>query len=117
MPKRSQEGRRGAGPRSVASGQAPTGADSKGGLEEHVTALLSKGDVDAAATAIIERHGPAVLDYLRSWLRNDDAAAEAFSWFTEHVWSGLRAYRADASVRTWVYRIAHNAAVDMRKQA
>lgn len=86
-------------------------------LEARVRALLAAGDRSAAATAAIEELGPAVLRYLRSFLRDEDDAADAFSTFAENVWKGLPAFRASASIRTWAYRIAWNAAVNLKAEA
>jgi RNA polymerase sigma-70 factor (ECF subfamily) len=86
-------------------------------LEERVRALLRDGDRQAAATAVIEAYGPAILRYLRSLLREEDDAADAFSQWAEDVWEGLPAFRFGASLKTWCYRIAWNAAQNLRNQA
>ncbi len=86
-------------------------------LEARVRTLLAAGDRSAAATAAIEELGPAVLRYLRSFLRDEDDAADAFSTFAENVWKGLPTFRANASIRTWAYRIAWNAAVNLKAEA
>src|SRR5512143_1260111 len=83
-------------------------------LDDDVRRLLARGDVDAAATRIIQQLGRAVRAHLRAWLRDEADAGDAFSAFAEHVWVGLRRFRGDASLHTWVYRIARNAALDVR---
>lgn len=86
-------------------------------LDERIRALMDRGDLAAAATAAIEALGPGVLRYLRSFLRDEDDAADAFSIFAENVWRGLPRFRRAASTRAWAYRIAWNAAVNLRDEA
>jgi RNA polymerase sigma-70 factor (ECF subfamily) len=86
-------------------------------LEARVVALRDAGDPAGAATAAIRELGPAILRYLRSLLRDEEDAAEAFSQFAENLWKGLPAFRAEASLRTWAYRLAWNAAQNLRDGA
>ncbi len=86
-------------------------------LEAEVARLRAEGDLAAAATAAIRGLGPAVLRYLRSLLRDEEDAAEAFSQFAENLWKGLGSFRADASLRTWAFRVAYNAALNQRDEA
>ena len=86
-------------------------------LEPRVRTLLAAGDTAGAATAVIEELGPAVLRYLRSFLRDEDDAADAFSVFAENVWKGLPRLRSEATLRTWAYRVAWNAAVNLKQEA
>ncbi len=86
-------------------------------LETRVRELVAKGDVRTAATHAIKELGPEVLGYLRSLLRDEDTAGDAFSEFAEHLWKGLAAFRWTSSLRTWAFRIATNAAADVRGEA
>jgi RNA polymerase sigma-70 factor (ECF subfamily) len=83
-------------------------------LEARARALLAAGDVRAAATDVLRELGPYVLRYLRSVLRNDEDAAEAFSGFAEDLWRGLPSFRWEASLRGWAFRVAWHAALDVR---
>jgi RNA polymerase sigma-70 factor, ECF subfamily len=74
-------------------------------------------DLDAAATAVIRSLGPQVLRYLRSLLRDEDAAAEAFSQWAENVWRGLSAFRSEGTVRGWCFRLAFNVALNLQNEA
>ena len=85
--------------------------------EAKVQALLAAGDHDGAAAAAIRWLGPKVLGYLRSILRDDHDAADAFSAFAEDLWLGMRAYRGEASFRTWAYKLAWCAAMHVRTDA
>lgn len=86
-------------------------------LDTRVLALRDAGDAAGAATAALRELGPAVLRYLRSLLRDEEDAAEAFSQFAENLWRGLPAFRGEAALRTWAYRLAWNAAQNLRDGA
>jgi RNA polymerase sigma-70 factor (ECF subfamily) len=86
-------------------------------LDEHILELLADGAHREAATVAIRGHGPQVLRYLQSVLGDHDDARDAFSQFAEKLWRGLETYRADGSFRAWAYRIAWNAAFDLRRHA
>jgi RNA polymerase sigma-70 factor (ECF subfamily) len=86
-------------------------------IEARVRERLGAADPGAAATAAIQAFGPGVLRYLRSLLRDEEDAADAFSLFTERLWRGLPAFRWDAALRTWAYQIACNAATNLRDEA
>ena len=86
-------------------------------LDTPIRERLAAGDTDGAATALIEALGPAILRYLRSMLRVEEDAADAFSQWSENVWTGLPAFRGEASLKTWAYRLARNAAQNLRNDA
>jgi len=86
-------------------------------IEARVRLLLVAGDVSAAATLALNAIGPSVLRYLRSVLRDEEDAADAFSRFAEHLWQGLPGYRGDSALKTWAFRIAWNAAQNLRNEA
>lgn len=86
-------------------------------LESRVRALLAGGDGGAAATEALRALGPGVLRYLRSLLRDEAAATDAFSEFAEHLWRGLPAFRGESSLRGWALRLAHHAALDVLSDA
>ena len=85
-------------------------------LEEAIRGLLSEGRPDEAATLAIRSFGPQVLRYIQSVVGNEDDAREAFSQFAENLWRGLPDFEGRAPFRIWAYRIAWNAACDLRKQ-
>jgi RNA polymerase sigma-70 factor, ECF subfamily len=84
-------------------------------LEVQVASRLSTGDARGAAELALRGLGPAVLRYLRSLLREEEAAADAFSEFAEDLWLGLPGFRGEASLRTWAFRIAWHAALRVRQ--
>jgi RNA polymerase sigma-70 factor (ECF subfamily) len=86
-------------------------------LEARIAGLRAAGDLAGAATEAIRGLAPPVLRYLRSLLRDEGDAADAFSRFAENLWRGLPSFRGEASLRTWAYRLAWNAARDVRDVA
>jgi RNA polymerase sigma-70 factor (ECF subfamily) len=102
---------------SGASSRTPSGATTRESLDARVRDLVAAGDIRAAATEAIQHLGPEILQYVRSLLRDEDAAGDAFSDFAEHLWKGLATFRWTASLRTWAYRIATNAVADVRGEA
>jgi RNA polymerase sigma-70 factor (ECF subfamily) len=78
-------------------------------VENRVVSLADAGQADAAATAAIEGYGAAVFGYLRAILDEDDARDAYASW-SEDLWKGLPAFRREASLRAWSYRLAWHAA-------
>ena len=85
--------------------------------EERVKELLSAGDRRGAATLALREHGPKILGYLQVVLRDEADAADAFSVFAENLWRGLESWRGEASLRTWAYKLAWNAALNLRDEA
>jgi len=79
-------------------------------IEQRIGACLDRGDVKQAATEALRGYGPQILAYLSGVLRDDEAAAEVFSEFSEDLWRGIGAFRRESSFRTWAYRLAWNAA-------
>jgi RNA polymerase sigma-70 factor (ECF subfamily) len=85
--------------------------------EVRVQELLAAGDHKAAASEAIRGLGPKVLGYLRSILRDDEDAADAFSHFAEDLWRGIGGFRGEASFKTWAYKLAWCAAMHIRSDA
>jgi RNA polymerase sigma-70 factor (ECF subfamily) len=81
-------------------------------LEQAIGVHLARQDWHGAATAIMNGYGRAVLRYIRAILPDEDAAAEVFAQFSENLWAGIAGFRAQSSVRTWVYRLAWHASLD-----
>ncbi|HUL60582.1 MAG TPA: sigma-70 family RNA polymerase sigma factor [Anaeromyxobacteraceae bacterium] len=86
-------------------------------IDARVQELIAAGDLRTAATEALRVLGPQVLRYLRSVLRNEADAGDAFSQFAENLWSGLAGFRGQSALRTWAFRIARNAAANLRDEA
>ncbi len=85
--------------------------------EDRVKELLAAGDRRGAATLALREHGPKILGYLQVLLRDEADASDAFSVFAENLWRGLEGWRGEASLRTWAYKLAWNAALNLRDEA
>ena len=86
-------------------------------LDERIRGMLTAGDADAAATESLRRFGPPVFSYLRSLLRDEDDASDAFSLFAEKLWRALPAFRGECALRTFCYRVAWSSAQRLREDA
>ena len=86
-------------------------------VDERIQAKLAAGDQRGAATEALRAYGPKILGYLTAVLRDEADAADAFSIFAEHLWRGLPQWRGEASLRTWAFKLAWNAALNMKDEA
>jgi len=86
-------------------------------LEARIRALLDAGDIRGAATEAMRGFGPKIFGYLKSILRDETDAGDAFSLFGENLWRGIATFRGESSFRTWAYRIAWNAALAVKDEA
>lgn len=72
-----------------------------------LTALAAMGDRDAFAE-LVERHGPSLYRYAARLLddrsQSDDCVQETFL----AAWRGLKKFRGDSSVRTWLFTICRH---------
>ena len=92
-------------------------AESAQELEQRIASHLDASDFPRAATVAIEGYGPQILGFLASVLRDDDAAYDVFSQFSEDLWRGIAGFRRASSMRTWAYALAWNAAQRWRSEA
>lgn len=79
-------------------------------LEAQIRAACDEQRYDRGATLTLEHYGDELLSFLIARLRDQDAGQEAFSMFVEDLWVGLPKFEFRASVRTWAYTLARNAA-------
>jgi len=86
-------------------------------VEARIRGLLAADDRPAAATLAIQEFGPPILRYLRSLLRDEDDASDAFSVFAENVWRGLPTWRGEGSLKAWTFRLAWNGAMNLKNEA
>ena len=84
-------------------------------VEEGLRRLCAAGDLQLAAARTIEAYGPEVLGFLAAKLRDEDAAGEAFARAAESLWKGLPGSRFAATLRTWFYTLARNAAAHLKR--
>jgi RNA polymerase sigma-70 factor (ECF subfamily) len=86
-------------------------------VDEFVRARLEARDVRGAATEALRAFGPKILGYLQAVLRDEADAADAFSIFAEHLWRGLPSWRGQSSLKTWAFKLAWNAALNLKDEA
>lgn len=89
--------------------------DDREQLERELQECLSAENYEAAATRILVGYGAELFGFLMARLRDETAAADAFSMFSEDLWRGLPGYEARSTVRVWAYTLARHAAI--RQQA
>lgn len=85
---------------------APRGVD-----DGDLAARASTGDHDAFES-IVRRHGRYVHNLARATLGDAQEAEDAAQETFVRAWRALPAFRADAQLRTWLYRIAMNVCYD-----
>lgn len=74
-----------------------------------------RGDPDALEQ-VLREHGPAVLRLLVRYVGDLDRAEELFQETWLRVKVGLKGFRGQAHIGTWIYRIALNLARDDRRR-
>jgi RNA polymerase sigma-70 factor, ECF subfamily len=75
--------------------------------EQDLVRRARGGDQDAFAV-LVRLHQRQVYSLAMRMLRNEDDAVEATQEVFLAAWQGLAAFRGDARVATWLYRIAYN---------
>lgn len=88
-----------------------------GEIDVEVREILKDGDCPGACTLAIRALGPQVLRYLGAILRDEEDTKDAFSRWAEGLWQGLPSFRWQSSLRTWAFRLAYHAALDLRAKA
>jgi RNA polymerase sigma-70 factor (ECF subfamily) len=83
--------------------------------ETTIREAWAAGDFTLATTHALRLYGPEVLGYLVTFQKDHDSAGDAFSLFSQRLWETLPAFEWRCSLRTWCYRLARNAAIDMQR--
>lgn len=84
--------------------------------DQQLIADYLKGD-DAALEALIRRHLKGIYGYLRHIMGDAEEAEDVAQETFLKAWKRIRTYRPSASFKTWLFTIAHNAAIDhLRKR-
>lgn len=94
-----------AGISGVATPQGTAATSSSAELD--LVARARSGDQDAFAV-LVRLHQRQVYLLALRMLRNEDDAVEATQEVFLAAWQGLRGFRGDARLATWLYRIAYN---------
>ena len=89
-------------------GRSPMTANDE--IEARMHAACDAGDHTTAATLAIESYGPEILAFLIARLRNPSSGDDVFGMLTEKLWLGLPRFEWRCSMKSWLYRLARNAA-------
>ncbi|HSD87033.1 MAG TPA: sigma-70 family RNA polymerase sigma factor [Kofleriaceae bacterium] len=85
------------------------------GIDAEVEALVQAGELDKAATRLMETYGSEIYGFLMNLMSNETAAADVFSQFGEDLWAGLSKFKFKSSLRTWLYVLARHAGARYRR--
>ena len=80
-------------------------------VEEQALEQIRRADLASAATTIVRGYGAEIYGFLVARMRDETAATDAFSMFTEDLWRGLPGFEGRASLRVWAYTLARHAAI------
>jgi RNA polymerase sigma-70 factor (ECF subfamily) len=89
-------------------------SNSREELEREVRSCLERRDLTGAATLVIRGYGPEIFGFLSARIRDESAAREAFSMFSEDLWRGLPKFAERSTVRVWAYALARHAAIRLQ---
>jgi RNA polymerase sigma-70 factor (ECF subfamily) len=90
-------------------------ADATDADESALRAACAAGDLTKATTEGLRKYGPEVLGFLVAFHKDYDAAGDSFALFSERLWQTLADFGWRCSLRTWCYRLARNAAIDVQR--
>jgi RNA polymerase sigma-70 factor (ECF subfamily) len=86
-------------------------------LEQAIRGRTDALDFAGAAEAAIRGYGREIFEFIAALHRDESAAAEVFSLFTEGLWRGLPRFAWHCSFRTWAYAVARKASLRHRRDA
>jgi RNA polymerase sigma-70 factor (ECF subfamily) len=81
------------------------------GTELRLLGLIADGD-NVAFTELYHQYSQPLYNYLLRLTHDQHATEDILQEIFVAIWKGARSYRGDAQVKTWIYRIAHNQAVN-----
>jgi len=65
-------------------------------------------DPDARYREAVQRHGPEIARFTIGYERDGTRRKELLQEIHVALWQSMRGFKGQCSLRTWVYRIAHN---------
>jgi RNA polymerase sigma factor (sigma-70 family) len=93
----------------------PTHGRIAGVRDEGLARLVGNGS-ERAFTALYQRYHQQLYRYCRSMLRDDADAQDALQSTFTAAFAALRERRRDAPLRPWLFRIAHNEAINIMRR-
>ena len=85
-------------------------------IEQELLRRLCNGD-RAAFAAWVNQHQRALFAVVWRYVKNDQDAQDVVQAAFIRAWRGLPTFRGDSSLRTWLYRIAVNLALNHQRDA
>lgn len=89
----------------------------EGEIEAMMRGWLQDEQYEQLAAAALDAYGDELYGYLVSRLKAAADADEVFSQAIEDFWRGLPQFQGRASIKTWLYKLAHNAACRFQRCA
>ncbi len=86
-----------------------------GATENELLQRISSGD-RTAMRAIYERHGDGIYQFVLNWLSNPLEASDVVQETMLEVWRKAGTFGGRSSVKSWIYAIARNKAVDWTRK-
>jgi len=80
--------------------------------DDDICDLVDHGDVRGALRQLMQRHGAAVYRYCRTTLRDEALAEDVHQQVFIEAFRDLPRFEGRATVRTWLFTIARNRAID-----
>ena len=84
-------------------------------VDADVERWVGEGELDKAATRLMETYGSELYGFLVNLMSSDTAASDVFSQLAEDLWAGLPKFKFKSSTRTWLYVLARHAAARYRR--
>jgi RNA polymerase sigma-70 factor, ECF subfamily len=82
---------------------------------EDVDEVIRAGDYRRGAVLALELYSAEVFGFLVRMLNDENDAEEVFAQVAEDLWRGIPGFAQRASIRTWLYVLARNAAHRYRR--
>lgn len=95
---------------------SPVAMDTPACGETDVLTRAREGDPEAFVF-LFEQHKQSVYWYVFQMMRNEEEARDVFQDVFLRAWRGIRAFRGEASFKTWVFRIATHVCLRMLEKA
>lgn len=84
-------------------------------LDDHALAVAAKAGDISAFEELVHRHGPTLYRYARRMTRDVDAVNDIVQETFVAAWRRMGDFRAESSVRTWLFTICARKVVDSHR--
>lgn len=85
-------------------------------MTEQIDELLGKKEYDKAFNVLVKTYSQKLYWHIRRMVLNHDDADDVLQNTFIKAWRGLPKFRQDATLYTWLYRIATNESIDFLKK-